>query len=127
MNKKILMLAATLIAGATSLGVQAQTAGEGPEAGRQRPAPSSPNMAVPPTPQTMPGGGAMPSMPGGAPMPGGLTSGLPQTQGGTMPNSHNVPPGLPPGLVPAPGRDAAPQLSTGGGTQLQQPGQTTTR
>ncbi len=127
MNKKILTLAGTLVAGAMTFAAQAQTADQRAEPGRQAPMPGMPNMAVPPTQQTMPGGGPMPSMPGGAPMPQGLTSGVPQTQGGTMPNSHTVDPSLPRGLVPAPGRDAAPQLSTGGGSQLQQPGQTTTR
>ena len=127
MNKKILVLAATLVAGAVVPVAQAQTANQLAEPGRQAPMPGMPNMAVPATPQTTPGGAPMPSMPGGAPMPEGLTSGLPLTQGGTMPNSHTVPPGLPRGLVPAPGRDAAPQLSTGGGSQLQQPGQAVTR
>lgn len=112
MNKKMLMLAATLIAGAVPLAAHAQTAGEGPEAGRQRPAVGAPNLAQPQSP----------AAPGG-----GLTSGVPQSQGGTAPNRAVVPPNLPAGLVPAPGRDPAPQLSTGGGSQLQQPGQTTTR
>lgn len=107
MNKKMLMLAATLIAGAVPLAGQAQTT----------PPSAEPNRQVVPAP--------------GAPAqitePGGLVSRVPQSQGGTAPNSAVVSPNLPPGLVPAPGRDPAPQLSTGGGSQLQQPGQTTTR
>lgn len=112
MNSKILTLAATLIAAAVPLAVQAQTANQRAEPGRQAPLPGQPNLGA--------GGGQ-------TTQPGGLVSRVPQSQGGTAPNSTVVPPNLPPGLVPAPGRSPAPQLSTGGGTQLQQPGQTTTR
>lgn len=111
MNNKILILAATLIAGAVPLVGHAQTADQRAEPGRQAPLPGQPSL----------GAGA------GQITDPGLVSRVPQTQGGTAPNSAVVPPNLPAGLVPAPGRDPAPQLSTGGGTQLQQPGQTTTR
>ena len=114
MNTKMLMLAATLIAGAVPIVGQAQTADQRAEPGRQAPLPGSPNL----------GGGAGA---GQATPPGGLVSRVPQSQGGTAPNSAVVSPDLPAGLVSAPGRDPAPQLSTGGGSQLQQPGQTTTR
>ena len=60
---------------------------------------------------------------------GGLTGGLPQAQGGTMPNSGTLQqpnPNYPPGFYPAPGRDAAPQLDTGT-TRPVVPGQTVPR
>lgn len=60
---------------------------------------------------------------------GGLTGNLPQAQGGTMPNSGTLQQpyaNLPPGIYPAPGRDAAPQLDTGT-TRPVEPGQSVPR